>query len=333
MLNVLKRIATVLLALLVVAVAGLWIAKARWDARVFDGYEPFAPLETFIRSDEPTADYRRIEFVFRGRVDTDDRLVREVPTILCVPLDDRGPWPTLIFLHGIGQEKGFVEEIAAPFVQAGFAIVSFDQYTRGERRLPGGTPGWKQGLALRERAALNVLETRRLIDYFETRPDIADDRIYLMGASFGAITGSNAAAFDERIAGVVLCYGGGNTPKLVDSELLREEVGSAWMGLVKLGASALFGPLDPIYHVHKIAPRPILVQGGTQDRVVPAASTHALFQAAAEPKELTMYESDHIGLDPDHVVVVLQDTLEWLLAREAELVAGQPGDDGRQAAL
>ena len=329
----LKRIGIGLAVLVLVLGTGLWLVKARADARIFDGYDPTAPLGTVVRSDEAAGDFRRIEFVYEGRVDTNDPLVREVPTILCTPLNDPGPWPAIIFVHGIGQRKEFVEEIAAPFVEAGFAILSFDQYTRGERRLPDEIPEWRRGLALRERAALNVLETRRVIDYLETRDDIAHDRIYLMGASFGAITGSNAAAFDERIAGAVLTYGGGDIPRLVDSDLLREEVGDALMGLIKVVASALFGPLDPVHHIHKISPRPILVQGGTLDTVVPLASTQALYDAATQPKELTLYESDHIGLDPDHVGVVLGDTLEWLRARDAEVLAGTRESREIQAAL
>lgn len=302
----------VLLGLIVV----LWVAKARMHARTFDGYDPAAPLNAEIRSDEVLDDFRRIDFVFDGRADSDDPLVRRVPTTLCAPVDDPGPWPTLIFLHGIGQRRDFVEEIAAPFVEAGFAIVSSDQYTRGERSLPRNTPALEQGLALRTRAALNVLETRRLIDYLETRDDIAHDRIYLMGASFGAVTGSNAAAFDERIAGAVLCYGGGHIPTLIDSDVIRGEVGS-WIRLVRILAAAFFGPLDPVQHVHRIAPRPILVQGGSFDQLVPAAATKALYDAAGDPKELVIYDSDHIGLDPDHVVVVLSDTLQWLLVQDA----------------
>ena len=331
MLNLLKRLALGMAVLFVLVIGSIWVLKLRADARVFDGYEPYAPLDVFIRSDEPMEDYRRIEFVYRGRVDTDDSLIRDVPTIMCTPLGD-GPWPTLIFLHGIGQKKDFVEEIAGPFVAAGFAILCSDQYMQGERRLPSGTSAIDQGLALRRRAALNVLETRRMIDYLETRRDIAHDRIYLMGASFGAITGSNAAAFDERIAAAVLCYGGGHTPSLVDSEAVRGEVG-AWMGLVKVAASALFGPLDPVNHIHMISPRPILVQGGNFDRVVPAASTLALYEAAEDPKELRMYDSDHVGLDAEHVVVVLNDTLEWLKAREREVVAAESRGGDLQAAL
>jgi len=68
-----------------------------------------------------------------------------------------------------------------------------------------------------------------------------------------------------------------------------------------------------------------LFQNGTRDTLVPAASGEALFQAAHEPKEIIWYDSDHIGLDEEHVVVVLNDAIEWLRTQDLQVRKGVQG--------
>ena len=113
--------------------------------------------------------------------------------------------------------------------------------------------------ALRRRMFDTVFETRRLIDYCESRSDIDGGRIYLMGASFGAITGATAAAYDERIRACVLTYGGGNIRKLLSGPEISESLGF-WGRLVKPLAIVLLRHADPVRHIHRLSPRPLLLQ-------------------------------------------------------------------------
>ena len=146
-----KRVAVgvfIVALLLVVAVA---VFKAVWDSGYYTGYDGDLPLNACIREDKPFPEgeptYCRLAFTFEGLAG------QAVPAVAAYPLDDQGPFPCLVFLHGIGQEKEFLDEIAAPFVEAGFVIVSFDQYMRGERKLKA--PGKLAGLlAFRRRGAL-----------------------------------------------------------------------------------------------------------------------------------------------------------------------------------
>ncbi|MFO7974856.1 MAG: dienelactone hydrolase family protein [Candidatus Hydrogenedentota bacterium] len=309
-----KRIALWIGFGLIGVVAVLLVAKARWDAAYFEGYDPELPFEV---QEEPAmreSGYRRIEFSFQG-VEGEDR----VPGVLVTPPPlEEGAHPCVIFLHGIGQKKEFIDEIATPFIEAGFAMATFDQYTRGERRLPEEAGLLEEGLALRRRGALTVLETRRLVSYLESRKDIAKKRIYLVGASFGAITGATAFAFEPRLKAAVLVYGGGDLPLLLDSEQARNEIG-VWAKPLTMLMSFLLAPADPIRYIDRAAPRPVLFQNGTHDTLVPASSGQALFEAAAEPKEIIWYDSDHIGLDEEHVWVVLEDAIEWLRRQDRQI--------------
>ena len=299
----------VILATLIVGVfAGKWI----WDRFLYTGYEPGAPLNAGVVSEEVRGGYRRLAFDFDGIPG------ESVPALLALPVEGDGPWPCAVFLHGIGQQKEFLDEIAAPFCEAGFAIVTFDQYTRGERKLDKAGP-LADVLALRRRCSTNVIETRRLLDYLETRPDIASERVYLLGASFGAITGATAMAFEPRLKAGVMCYGGGNLGLIFDSETSRREIGE-WHGVFSAVTTFLLAPADPVRHIARVAPRPLLFQNGRNDTVVPAAAGQALYDAAKEPKEMIWYDSDHVGLDAAHVVRVLGDALAWLKKQDGQEV-------------
>ena len=304
---------------LVTVAALLLVAKARWDADYYKGYDPALPLDA---QEEPPAvipEYQRTEFSFAG-VAGEDR----VPGVLATPRSWDGPYPCVIFLHGIGQKKEFIDTIAPQFVGGGFAIATFDQYTRGERRLADDADKITEALALRRRGALTVLETRRLVDYLVTREDIDAHRLYLVGASFGAITGSTAFAFEPRLQAGVLVYGGGNLRLLLDSPQTRDLLG-IWTQPAVCRAAFFLAPADPIRYVAWASPRPVLFQNGTRDTLVPAASGEALFQAAHEPKEIIWYDSDHIGLDEAHVVVVLNDAIEWLRTQDLQVRKGVQG--------
>ncbi len=298
-----RRVATGVVILSVLALFTASVAKARADRAFYAGYDSTAPLNVNLRGDETTPDLRRIDLTFDGLPG------EPVPTLLGLPPGE-APFPCVIFLHGIGQDKTFFDDIASIFTEAGYAFATFDQYTRGERKLEDAS-FFEEALGLRRRAAVTVLDTRRLVDYLETRDDIEADHIYLLGASFGAITGSTAAAFEPRIRAVVLTYGGGDLPKLFDSREAKAGLGPLH-GLVSSFASFLLAPADPVLHAAEIAPRPVLLQNGEDDGVIPPNAARALQEAAHNPKEIVWYKGDHIGLDEEHVKRVLADTIEWL---------------------
>ncbi len=301
-------------AFVLCAVVGALI-KYRADQSYYDGYDPSLPLNPIVRSTDARDEYTRIDFTYQSLED------QTVPTLLALPLEAPKPYPCIIFLHGIGQSKGFLDDIAGYYTKAGFAIASFDQYMRGERKLASKDP-LSQLLGLRRRAALNVIDTRRLVDYLQTRDDIAKDRIYLVGASFGAITGCTAVAFEPRIPAAVMTYGGGDLNLLLNSDAAKKELGF-WRTPLTTLVAYMTAPSDPIKYVGKIAPRPVLFQNGTHDQLIPFAAAKALMNAAGEPKESIVYDSDHVGLDAAQTLTVLQDSIAWL-KKQDKLIAAAP---------
>jgi len=300
----------------------LLVLKARADRHYFDAYDAGVALNARVAESEERERYRREKVYF------DSTPGEAVPTLVTLPKEGSGPFPCIVFLHGIGQDKDFLDVISPVFNEAGFAMTSYDQYTRGERKLDKGLGPIAQAQAFRERACKTVNDTRRLADYLQSRPDIDPERLYLVGASYGAITGSTAAAFDTRFKAVVLVYGGAGISKLLDATAIRGEMakqgvwGLPLFGVLKPVVAYLLAPADPIHYAHRIAPRPVLLQNGKTDVLISTAAAEALQGAVQEPKKITWYEGDHIGLDEATVWRVLGEGIAWLKEQDA-LVQGQ----------
>jgi len=310
------RILAVVTALLLL---GLAAGKLYLDATYFRGYDPAAPLGLRIAEETETPVYRWTRFYYAGHRG------ERVPAVLAVPKDAPGPFPCVIFVHGIGNDKEFLQRhgLDVPFVRAGFALACFDQLMRGERKLtaPGALA---RAAAFRVRAAYTVNDTRRLVDYLVTRPDIATNRIYLCGASYGAITGSTAAAFDPRLRAAVLLYGGGNLRHLLAAEAAGEL--GRWRVPAYLLAWYFGSVMDPVKYVGRIAPRPVLFQNGRADTVIAPAAARALQEAARPPKTILWYDGDHLGKtrDLDFVLAhrVIRDALDFLHEVDAQVRVG-----------
>lgn len=298
------------------------LLKTYGDANYYAAYDTAWPLDVKITdtSDvdktkevfgiERQQKYKRTAFSIEGS--PGDR----VPCVMTQPLgfDGKSKLPTIIFIHGSGQRKDFVEEICTPFNQGGFAMVSYDQWNCGERKLPKEAT-LKKITAWYERGGKAVNDARRIADYLVTRPDVDPDRLYLVGASYGAMTGTHVLAFDKRFKAGVLVVGGGNFKIMLDAPLIRNNVPHALLAVLKPVANWLGGPFDPIRDAAKTGPTPVLMQCGEDDTLVWPEAGKALFAELADPKELRWYKVDHPGLrktDGPEIIRMLDDGLNWL---------------------
>jgi poly(3-hydroxybutyrate) depolymerase len=310
------------IAVLAVAVLGLLGMKSYDNATYFKPYHPELPLNPVVQATTEVNDsinlfgvdrarhYRRTEFTFEARPG------EAVPCILTQPPDFNGKLPVIIFLHGSGQDKRFVEQICTPFNAAGFAMVSYDQFGRGGRKVEG----WAAVTSWNDRGWKTVDDTRRLIDYLITRPDVDPARIYLVGASYGAMTGTHVLAFEKRIRAAALVVGGGNFKVMLDAPLIRENVPGIVLAILKPLSGFLGGPFDPVRSAPKVGPMPVLMQNGSDDKLVSPEAGKALYEALPEPKEILWYPVDHPGLrkgDGPEIVRMLDDGLRWMLAQDA----------------
>ncbi|MFA7693439.1 MAG: prolyl oligopeptidase family serine peptidase [Candidatus Hydrogenedentes bacterium] len=323
---------------LLVLIVVLLIAKFWADYTYFNNYDPTLPFnikveETAVVDDTATffgitrpRRFEKIQFTM------DARAGESIPVLLTLPVDRKEPVPVIIFLHGIGQSKGFIQEICTPFNEAGFAMACFDQSMQGSRKVHGILEG---AYAFRQRPWKTINETRRLIDYLQTYPEIDPDRIYLVGASYGAITGSTVTAFDERIRASVLVVGGANIRTMLDAPMLKSAVSNRllhWMG--KQIVAFIMSPADPKRYAAGTAGRPVIMLNGSEDTLVSPAAGEALYAALGEPKDIKWYPCDHPGLregDAQIVVDILDDGLEWLLEQDKPFRKDAPAVEEKSA--
>lgn len=240
-----------------------------------------------------------------------------VPGLLFLP-PGKGPFPVVVFLYGIGQSQDFTGRIADPFLEAGFALATFEHYGRGLRKVEDPAL-WEYPLILRQRCALTVLDGSRLARALARRPEVAGERIYYFGASYGAIMGGAVMAREPLYRAGVLSYGGADIGRIFSGpEWVRRtktlEVPLRWL-LV-----SLLDPADPKHFVAGVAPRPLLFQNGRQDRIIRPVAARAYHEVAREPKTVLWYDSRHVGYDEGHTAQVLEDAVQWLKARDDEIV-------------
>lgn len=135
-------------------------------------------------------------------------------------------WPVIMYAHGTGGDfKSFVSErLALRYAKLGFAMISIDQVLHGPRS-PNSDPeisffNYFNPYAARDnvlQGSVDLLSLRRLVDTIAfteedaepTRPCHFDGgRVYFIGHSQGALTGTPYLAYAKDLAGAVLSGGG-----------------------------------------------------------------------------------------------------------------------------
>jgi hypothetical protein len=132
------------------------------------------------------------------------------------------------------------------------------------------------------------------IDYLWQRSDVDTNRIIMMGYSFGAPFVPVILANDRRPAFAVMVYGGGDLTSLIRHNVARSEspVLAEISGRL---AGLLLRPLEPLDHVERISPVPLLMINGTDDEQIPRENTLMLYERALPPKELIWLDSRHVN--------------------------------------
>jgi dienelactone hydrolase len=215
----------------------------------------------------------RLEFTSRGDL---------VGGRLLLPSDREGPLPLVLLQHGAGgsKESEYLDATAGPWARAGAAVLSIDFPLHGERRsaklserllaaladpraLGSGEVLWTEFV----RQAVHDLQ--RALDAAARLPEVDAGRIAYASFSLGTILGAAFLASDPRPRAAALAIGGGG-----------------------------FGPasVDPVHHIGRFAPRPILFVNATRDETIPRAAAEALHAAAGEPKRVEWFECGHSAL-------------------------------------
>lgn len=204
-------------------------------------------------------------------------------------LDDPDADTVVVCCHGHRGNKADMLGIGPGLHRAGYSVLMFDFRGNGES---GDGP---QSLAHHEQ-----LDLTAAVDWAaQRRPDA---RIVVVAFSMGAATAVLTAADDPRIAALVLDSPFATMSDVVGSAIRRYRLPSGQLvpaaDLVnRMRYGYGFAQVRPIDVIDRIAPRPVLLVHGTDDRIIPYAHAEQLAEAAAPGTvEFVTYPGvDHCG--------------------------------------
>ena len=180
----------------------------------------------------------------------------------------------VILASGSSSDRRSMLPLARVLSRAGLGVLLFDW--------PGcGESDGRVGLGADEVAAL-----RGAVAYAVRRPDLQDGRLGVVGFSMGAWLSLLEAADDPRIRSVVL--EGVYDEPWEQSRLEYRDAGFAVQAGAALGlylGGLRWDEPRATASVARLAPRPVLMVSGSQDRTVPPALSRRVFEAARSPKE------------------------------------------------
>jgi fermentation-respiration switch protein FrsA (DUF1100 family) len=177
-----------------------------------------------------------------------------------------------------------------PAAKLGLSTFSLDMRLHGERAKSrkqleeaGGNPA-----AIQRLVTGTVVDLRRAIDYLSSLPECRA-RIAYAGFSFGGTIGSILAGRDRRVEATVIM-----------------SVPPTWRDMVRIGAVLVpdvkrdperivrrLSPYDPVKWIPRIAPRPVMLLHGKNDRIVPIEEGRQTLAAAREPAVKLVYAGGH----------------------------------------
>jgi fermentation-respiration switch protein FrsA (DUF1100 family) len=195
------------------------------------------------------------------------------------------PRATLVFCHGHAGSKAPDLQYVPWLRERGYNVLLFDFRAHGE------SDGKATSLVYYERedllAAIAYLRGRGI------------PQVGLMGFSMGAAVALATAPLSDAVRAVIADSGFAELRTIVRNGLQNQHVLDVLVGplssLIMCAAGHRLGcqlpESDPLRWVERIAPRPLLIVHGGQDRDVPASEAYRLYQAAREPKELWIVDA------------------------------------------
>ncbi len=274
--------------------SGIWGQWSEEFQRLYD-YDAKVPLNAAEEKVMETEEAVTLKVRF-------DSANKERPVgLLTLPKQGKAPHPVVLLLHPLGANKEAMGRLAGELAKKGIASLALDAPMHGERaeQAPPELTA-RTAAGMQRRFVQAVVDYRRALDYLSTRKDVDMKRIGALGVSMGGFTGVLLAAVDERVKAIVVEAAGGDwltiTLKAVGAigERLREQIGENPSEETK----RIVATIDPLNFVARLKGRPLLIQHGKKDSIVPPECAQKLFDAAHPPKEMQWFDSDH-ALPPE----------------------------------
>jgi dipeptidyl aminopeptidase/acylaminoacyl peptidase len=208
--------------------------------------------------------------------------------------EGKGTFPCVVLSHGLisSKESSKYVAISERFARAGIASCRFDYHGCGAS---GGNI---------EETTLTIRldNLNAIVDCVLRHPSVDENRIGIIGSSFGGTAGLIKSARDERIKCVSLWA----TPYL----LAKEGDGSIDSIFFKDDIYTDFLTYDILSESRNVSTA--LVIHGEEDETVPCFEGKRIYENLQRPKDIEIIEGgDHVFSDPSHRERVIDLALNW----------------------
>jgi len=266
-----------------------------------------------------------------------------VPGIIIRPEKTVSRRPVVILLHGTGDSKEGMLDLASEFATRGFLAVAIDGRYHGERRKTGYDDAILRAYITGKGHPFlydTVWDVMRLIDYLETRDDVDPKRIGVMGISKGGMETYLAAATDSRIAVAIPCISVQSFRWALDNNEWQARVGTIQPAVDGAARNAratlnagfvrtfydrlvpgIYSTFDGPAMLPLIAPRPLMVINGDSDSLTPlpgvmlATNSASAAYAKAGAKEkfvLRVQKNTGHSVNGDSLRAAIEWFVSWL---------------------
>ncbi len=241
------------------------------------------------------------------------------------PADAAGPLPLMVVLGGHRTGRDAVDLIGDP----GHVIVAALDYPYHGPSSIRTLGEFLRALRLLQQGLLDTPPAVSLaLDWLTQQPWVDGSHSELVGVSLGTPFVAVAGALDERFRRVWIIHGGAGNQGWIEYNLGSRVASAFWRSVTArvLHLLAYGSTFDTEAWVARIAPRPLVVVGATDDERLPRHKVERLYHAAGQPRELIWTQGAHV--DPRR-----PDIVQALLAIVRERMETPAAEDDGQAGM
>ena len=224
-----------------------------------------------------------------------------VPIHILLPHNKQGPFPVVVVLHYWGAENRNVERAMGEDLNArGIAAVLMTLPYHLERTPPGSRSGERAIQADPDALNLTTLQclqdTRRAVDFIESRPEFDHQKIGVTGLSLGAIVTALVYGVDTRISHAAFVLGGVDLAHILwnSSRVVPQREELRRKGFTEDKLRDALAPLEPATFLAARPDTDAYVIAARYDTVIPPESTEELIKVLKQPK-VTWMNTGHYG--------------------------------------
>lgn len=292
-------------------------ADPTWDQiKDFYKYDKTIPLNIQIIDTKDFPGYTKIHFFY------DSVVQGKVPAILMMPKSRikpmgakrstvEGAYPVMFFMHFHVSDKSLAD-LFSTWPGYGIAVMAIDGVFKGEREEQGKDIFAPDPAITAKNMKWQILDILRGIDVLSQWKGIDPGRIGYMGISMGAVTGTGAAALDQRIKSIILADGAADFSLVFENsdygDVIKTKEYMKAHNVTKDQLWSSFVYVDPMTFAPHLGERPVMLQNGKTDTTMTMPAMQKLHElVTSKTKKIKWYDSGHI-LPFDKVVA---DSLKW----------------------